>query len=225
MSMINFIKGILYGISSIMPGLSGSIVASYFGDYQNILTIISNKYYDIKNIKYLLLVFTGIIIGIIAGSKLLLIIYNNLYAFFKLLVVLINILILLKYRKYIKVNLYKIICYFLVILVIFIIFKNVNLDYVSNYLYAPVLYSFGKIFPGVSSTSLLIMANYYDDLLMFFSNPIYILSVSFFKWFIFWFIFMLSSYLFLKVLCYFNKSDKLNIVIIISLFFNIIMLF
>ena len=37
---MNIIKGVIYGVFSIIPGLSGGVVASYFGDYQKVINII-----------------------------------------------------------------------------------------------------------------------------------------------------------------------------------------
>ena len=58
-----FLRGILYGILSIIPGLSGGVVAYKFGDYDNCLLIINNKDFNFKNLLYLCVLLVSFILG------------------------------------------------------------------------------------------------------------------------------------------------------------------
>lgn len=68
--MMNFLKGVIVGIGGVVPGLSGSIMLIIFGLYQKTLdalgTILSNFR---KNIKFLLPIISGMVIGVLLFSK------------------------------------------------------------------------------------------------------------------------------------------------------------
>ena len=58
-----FVKSLIIGFASIMPGISGSVIAISFGVYEKVLNIIKNRSY-ISNIKYLFILILGITLGI-----------------------------------------------------------------------------------------------------------------------------------------------------------------
>ncbi len=69
--MKNFLKGIVIGLGAIAPGLSGSILLVIFGLYQKTIMAISMLFKDFKrNVKFLLPLGCGILLGIILFSKL-----------------------------------------------------------------------------------------------------------------------------------------------------------
>ncbi len=69
--MTNFLKGIMIGLGAIAPGLSGSILLVIFGLYQRTITAISTLFQDLKsNLKFLVPLGCGILLGIILFSKL-----------------------------------------------------------------------------------------------------------------------------------------------------------
>ncbi len=68
--MINFLKGIVIGLGAIAPGLSGSILLVIFGLYQKTITAISTIFRNFKkNMKFLVPLGLGILLGIILFSK------------------------------------------------------------------------------------------------------------------------------------------------------------
>ena len=70
MSIINAIKSFFIGIALVIPGLSGSIFAVVVGLYEDIINAISDFSKDIKgNIKFLIPVAIGCVIGILASTK------------------------------------------------------------------------------------------------------------------------------------------------------------
>lgn len=69
--MTNFLKGIIIGLGAIAPGLSGSILLVIFGLYQKTITAISTIFKDFKNnLKFLVPLACGILLGIVLFSKL-----------------------------------------------------------------------------------------------------------------------------------------------------------
>ena len=70
MSIINAIKSFFIGIALVIPGLSGSIFAVVVGLYEDIINAISDFSKDIKgNIKFLMPVALGCVVGILASTK------------------------------------------------------------------------------------------------------------------------------------------------------------
>ncbi len=69
--MKNFWKGIVIGLGAIAPGLSGSILLVIFGLYQKTIDAISGIFKDFKNnLKFLIPLGCGILLGIVLFSKL-----------------------------------------------------------------------------------------------------------------------------------------------------------
>ena len=66
------VKGFIIGIAFIIPGLSGGTLAMYLGVYEKLLHAIGNIFKEFrKSIKFLIPVFLGIGISVVALAKLL----------------------------------------------------------------------------------------------------------------------------------------------------------
>lgn len=66
-------KGFLIGIALVIPGLSGSMFAVVVGLYERMVEAISSfRKQPLKNIKFLLPIMLGAVIGILASTKLVL---------------------------------------------------------------------------------------------------------------------------------------------------------
>ena len=67
---MNFLKGIVVGLGAIAPGLSGSVLLVIFGLYQKTINAVSTLFKNfIKNVKFLLPLATGILIGVVIFRK------------------------------------------------------------------------------------------------------------------------------------------------------------
>ena len=67
---MNFIKGIFVGIGGVAPGLSGSVLLVIFGLYQKTINAVSTFFKEPKkNLKFLIPLFIGIGIGVLAFSN------------------------------------------------------------------------------------------------------------------------------------------------------------
>ncbi len=69
--MMNFLKGIMIGLGAIAPGLSGSVLLVLFGLYEKTIAAISSllKHFR-KNMRFLLPLGAGILLGVLLFSKL-----------------------------------------------------------------------------------------------------------------------------------------------------------
>ena len=67
---MNIIKGIIIGVSNIIPGVSGGTMAMVLGIYEKLLSSINNLRTDFKaSIKFLSQIVLGAVLGIIVFSK------------------------------------------------------------------------------------------------------------------------------------------------------------
>lgn len=71
-SFLNFIRGVIIGISNIIPGISGGTLAVSLGLYESLIKAIATFFKNIKkNIAFLLPIILGMLAGILSSSKLL----------------------------------------------------------------------------------------------------------------------------------------------------------
>ena len=214
---MTFIKSIIIGIFAIFPGISGSALAISLNLYEKI-------FYSLKNInknkKFLIIVFLGIILGIIVGSNL--IIYlstfkNVLYYIFVGLIISDIPFMIKKVKNNGRIRYIYLILSFILSVITLLFCKNIfnnNPSFIRMIL-GGILFSFGKIFPGVSSSFFLIILGIYDKIIICFSNPIIILS-NFLYYFPFIIGIVLGLLIFIKLLNYLlaNHYDILYSVLI-----------
>lgn len=68
--VLRFLKGIIVGIGGVAPGLSGSVLLIIFGMYRQTLDALGSLLKDFKkNIQFLLPLVAGMILGVLAFSK------------------------------------------------------------------------------------------------------------------------------------------------------------
>ncbi len=184
--IVLIIKSVIVGICAILPGVSGSVIAVSFGIYDKFINIISNKK-DIKNnISFLTIVTIGVIIGIILGSNMIL----NIFKYKTVLYYSLTGIILSEIPfiiKKIHLNSSKGIMFipftlaFLFSLILDILNKqNISSKYsVFKYFLGGILFSFGKVFPGISSSFFLLCLGIYDRIIALVLNP-FLLIIDFY---------------------------------------------
>lgn len=217
-----FIKGLIYGILSIVPGLSGGALAVKYGDYDRCINIINNKDFNLNNFLYLIIIISGFIIGTSFLSSIVLKLYLSHIKLFKIIIFIINIILINKLLNNIdKRMVFKII---VITFILFILFKNVDISINLNkcllYGLCGLIFSFSKIVPGVSGTSLFINLNFYDNLLNFFSNPIISIINNPMLWLIFILISIIEGIILIKIIYKYKKI--FNYIVILILVFNTI---
>lgn len=207
----NILYGLIIGIGFIVPGVSGGVIATILGIYNIIIYKINHLFDDFKNnILYILPLFIGIFISVIFLSKLILYLINNKlefisYVFIGLILGCIPYLI-----KEIKINSKKgiaiipFITSFLFGIILYLIqINNISNSYnisIFKLSLAGILYSFGKIIPGISGASLLMFIGVYNYFLNIIANPLSIninLIVSFIPFII---SFLITSIILLKLM-------------------------
>ena len=226
--MTVFIKSFFIGMFAIFPGISGSALAVSLELYDKV-------FFSLRNIKqnklFILLFFTGLIFGVIIGSNI--IIYltglkNILYYIFIGLITSDIPFMIRRIKKVGKLKHLPLLCSFMVSLVTLLFCKNIFNKEVSfiKMVFGGILFSFGKIFPGVSSSFFLIILGIYEKIIICFGNPTLLFSnFLYYLPFILGVIFGLL--IFIKLLNYLlmNKYDLLYSVLVGFVLSSIISIF
>ena len=179
--MTNFFAGILIGIGAILPGISSGVFMCCFGLYEKIIDSILHFFKDIKkNLKFLLPIIIGALIGIFIFGNILKIVFNKFYmetsfTFIGLILGSINLVIRQSNIK--KANIIHILCLLLTFSfsIYLISLDNTLINFTNIYSYnslflAGILMSAGIVIPGVSKTAILIMLGLYNIYLSAISN-------------------------------------------------------
>lgn len=172
--MIIFLKSLIVGICAIMPGVSGSVIAVSLGIYE----LFINKIDNIKeNKKILLTIVFGIISGIYLTCFILIKIINNLLVYYLLLSIILSEvpMIIKKCNK--KVQIIPMIISFTFSIALSLL-KSSGVVGSSplKYFIGGILFSFGKVFPGVSSSYFLLTLGIYDNIILLIMNPFLLLQ-------------------------------------------------
>ena len=183
-----FLTGILIGTAMIIPGVSGAVLAVILGVYDRMIDSLNNLFKNFKkNFSFLLILGLGILIGAVWFSNVLMFLYNKhevitKFCFIGLILGGVPFLFNeIKKKENNKVNYIALIITFLFSILLFILSKNsIALDTNSdntminifNIFLAGIIYSLGKVVPGISGSFLLIIIGMYEFVLSVMSSPI-----------------------------------------------------
>lgn len=183
-----FLIGILIGTAMIIPGVSGAVIAVIFGVYDKMIQSLTNIFKDFKNnFIFLFILGLGILIGAVCFSNVLMFLYAKYevitkFCFIGLILGGVPYLFNeVKIKDKGNVNYGLIAITFLISVGLFLLSKNtftLNIDSNSNFLnilnlfLAGVIYSIGKVVPGVSGSFLLILIGMYEYVLLVMAHPI-----------------------------------------------------
>lgn len=170
------LEGFIIGIGKIIPGVSGAMFAMMFGVYEKALNIISNLKTELKkNLKFMILLGSSILLAIIFGSNIIKKCLDNYYMptmFLFIGMMISGIKPLFKNVKGTKVKPGNIICAvaisILLILLDFVDFGVTEESLVKTPATIIMLFVSGfldavsTILPGVCGTALLMILGYYD---------------------------------------------------------------
>lgn len=213
MYLKNLLYGLIIGIGFIIPGVSGSVLATILGIYEETLDRISHLFKNFKNnIIFLLPLFIGIVTSILLFSKLILYFLNNKlnfisYVFIGLILGCVPYLFKeIKNKTNQKFSLIFFLISFILGIILFLIEKN-NISSISKptpllMFLAGIFYAIGKIVPGISGAALLMLLGIYEYLLNFLANPLRInfnVIISFVPFII---SFLISSIFIIKIINY-----------------------
>lgn len=182
------LNGLLIGIGMILPGVSGGVIAVILGIYEKIIFSINNFKKDKKeNIKFLLPLIIGVLVGAVISANLLKYFFEKFfvescYLFMGLVIGSIPFLIKEVNKKDKEQINYVILIITLIISLVFSLFSKSNLDFSSSLdggflsiiklFITGVIYISGKVIPGISSSFMLMIVGMYSYFLDFLSNPI-----------------------------------------------------
>lgn len=218
--MITFIKSIIIGICALLPGVSGSVIAVSLGIYEKFLSSLKSTQSIKINIIFILEVISGILVGIFFSSNIVIYIFR-----YKVIVYYILSGIIFSEFPFIIKNIHirggKIRYITMIIAFLFsFILEYISVNYIKintglNYFIGGFLFSFGKIFPGVSSSFFLLCLGIYQDIIILVIKPLLL-----FKRINKYFPFLLGSFIgflvFYRILSYLikNKYDYLYSIIL-----------
>ena len=184
-----FFVGILIGTAMIIPGVSGGVLAVIFNVYDKMIYSLTNLFKDFKrNFSFLFILGSGIAAGAIWFSKVMMFLYEyheriTKFAFIGLILGGIPYLFNeVKKNTNKNVNYKVIIITFIFSIILWYLSCNVTqikldgngnnmLLNIFNLFLAGIIYSLGKVIPGISGSFLLIMIGMYEYVLSIISNP------------------------------------------------------
>ena len=175
-----FLKGFIIGIAKVIPGVSGAMIAVSFNLYDRLINAISNFFDDWKsNLKFLLLVGSGVLLSIVSFSNIIRYFIGEYYICTMMLFIGLIVGGTYNFSKNIEYKFSSII----IILFIVLIVGGIGLVKPSNsyeiiggfrdylmFFIGGIIEVFSSIVPGISGTALFMLMGIYDSILMLFSN-------------------------------------------------------
>lgn len=219
--MKNFIRGIIYGVFSICPGLSGGILAIKYGDYKKIITIINSKKFNSSIFLYLLDLFSGFMIGSILFSNIINYLYSSYLFTFNVFIILVSIYLCISLIIDSNIKILNLVLLVIFSFVLFLLIKNFDISIPNKpslFIISGLIFSLSKIIPGLSATGIFINVGFYKYLISFFSNPLIFFSNTK-LWIMFWGSFIICSYFTIKFIS--GREKALNYIVIIIMIINI----
>lgn len=181
--IIDFLKGVIIGAGCILPGISSGVLCVIFGMYEKLLDSILNLFKETReNLKFLLPITLGVVLGIILFGKVLqFVLYKYPLQTKSIFIGLILGGVILLFKDINKKEKFKIkrlfyICISLIVGIILVFLENRTVNNFiqnTNYIYlilSGFLMSIGIVVPGVSSTIILMLLGTYSLYLNSVSN-------------------------------------------------------
>lgn len=184
-----FFVGVLAGSAMITPGVSGAVVAVILGVYDKMINALTNLFKDFKkNFIFLAILGVGILIGAVWFSNVIMFLYERhevatKFCFIGLILGGVPFLFKEVKNKNKRINFAAMIITFLLSISLWIFSKTVFeldldahtssgiLSFINLFL-AGVIYSLGKVIPGISGSFLLIIIGMYEYVLSVMAHPI-----------------------------------------------------
>ena len=175
-----FLKGFIIGIAKVIPGVSGAMIAVSFNLYDRLINAISNFFDDWKNnLKFLLIVGSGVLLSIVSFSNIIRYFIDEYYVFTMMMFIGLIVGGTYNFSRNIEYKFSSI----MIILFIVLIVGGIGLvnpsgnyeiiDGIGKYLMffaGGIIEVFSSIVPGISGTALFMLMGIYDSILMLFSN-------------------------------------------------------
>lgn len=184
-----FLIGILIGTAMIVPGVSGAVIAVIFGVYDKLIYSLTNLFKEFKkNFIFLFILGMGIMIGAMWFSNILMFLFERQEfitkcCFIGLILGGVPCLFKVVNNKGDKINYVALFITLVFSFMLWIIsqkYLSINLsetsdsilkDFMKLFL-SGVIYSVGKVIPGISSSFLLVIIGMYEFVLSVIAHPI-----------------------------------------------------
>ena len=172
--------GLIIGIGKVIPGVSGAMLAISLGVYEKAIDSITNFFNNPKaNIKFLLLLGSGIFLAIVLGSKLIIYLFSNYYFITMMFFIGLIISSIFDYGKRIKYTVSNSLIMGgvgLIFILISIFSKQNTYELTGNFndviifFIGGIIEIFSSLVPGISGTALLMILGIYEQTLTLFSS-------------------------------------------------------
>jgi putative membrane protein len=188
--LVNFVAGMFIGTGLILPGVSGAVMAIALGVYDNLIKIFSNIFKDFKNnIIFLVPILLGMAFGTVVFGNVLLYFFETYPVVTKTAfigLILGSLPIIFNKLKFNNKYKFSYLPFMLALLVglglyylneLFVVSEtletmNGSIDSHIKIFVGGLLYSLGKIVPGVSSSFMLMALGVYEYVLYLISHPL-----------------------------------------------------
>lgn len=221
-----FLKGFVIGIGKILPGISGAMLAISFGVYEKIIKIISNFKTELRgNIKFVLLIGTGILSSIVLFGSVINFFLSNYFLSTMLLFLglmcgtLPNLYKNVVNKKIDYKDLVLFITFLILIVAMAILRDNQISDINKSYFWVFIIGlidAITMIIPGISGTAVFFMLGCYDVLLDIYSNIFNMNEILY--TFLYGVGIVLGVYIFAKIMDYLFSKYRKNIYMLIFAF-------
>lgn len=210
-----FLKGLLMGICDLIPGISGGTIAFITGIYERLMKAINDVLkFKFKDLKFLIILFLGIAISILIGSRVMSFLLDN---YFILLISFFMGLILASGIKIIKMNKLKSNKDIMFILIGFIIgislmfLVPINLTPSLVYIFLGGFLAISAMFlPGISGSFILLIMGIYTYMIDVLTN----LKIK--EIIIFMLGALAGAYFISKLVTFLFKKNKSNVLFFLS---------
>ncbi len=177
--MITLLKSFIIGICAILPGVSGSVIAVSLGIYDKFIETISSRNKTVENKLFIIIVLIGIFCGAFLTGNIVIYIFKYETILYYILtgIIVSEIPFIIK-----KIHIYNgnkikkipfILAFFFSLLLDLLNSSNIGSNYsFLKWFIGGILFSFGKIFPGISSSFFLLNLGIYDDIIVLIVNPL-----------------------------------------------------
>lgn len=213
MILKNLFFGIILGIGFIIPGVSGGVLATILGIYDEVINKLNHLFKNFrKNILYLAPLFIGVFISILFFSNIILYLLNNKfnfisYVFIGLILGCVPFLIKeIKIKSKKDIAILPFLITFIFGIILFLIETNrittTNEPSLWIMIIAGLFYAIGKIVPGISGAALLMFLGIYEYFLSLIANPLSLTLGTLINLLPFLISFIISSILIIKIISY-----------------------
>jgi putative membrane protein len=171
--LVLFLKGIIIGIGKIIPGVSGAMLAISLGVYEKMISSVANIFTETKrNLRFLLMIGSGMLVAIMVSSNLIMYFLNNYYLttmllFIGMIIGCLPDIIKITKKSVTKKNVVLLLLPFILLLLIGL-FSNSQFHIKTNFftlILIGIIEAITMIIPGISGSAVLMLLGVYEEII------------------------------------------------------------